>query len=101
MYMSVLFAISDFTDQKRDENYPLIFDAATSSFGDSKEEGFYNVIDKLNKQCIIVTKDFITKGQLRLNEVEQLTCGVYRIKKADSFDSKNMATIRTIVEKVK
>ena len=50
---------------------------------------------------IIVTKDFITKGQLRLNEVEQLTCGVYRIKKADSFDSKNMATIRTIVEKVK
>lgn len=62
MYMSVLFAISDFTDQKRDENYPLIFDAATSSFGDSKEEGFYNVIDKLNKQCIIVTKDFITKG---------------------------------------
>lgn len=101
MYMSVLFAISDFTDQKRDENYPLIFDAATSSFGDSKEEGFYNVIDKLNKQCIIVTKDFITKGQLRLSEIDKLTCGVYRIKKAENFDSKNMATIRTLVEKVK
>lgn len=101
MYMSVLFAISDFTDQKRDENYPLIFDAATSSFGDSKEEGFYNVIDKINKQCIIVTKDFITKGQLRLNEIDQLTCGVYRIRKADNFDSHNMATIRTIVEKIK
>lgn len=101
MYMSVLFAISDFTVSKRDENYPLIFDAATSSFGDSKEEGFYNVIDKLNKQCIIVTKDFITKGQLRLNDVEQLTCGVYRIKKADNFDSRNMATIRTLVEKIK
>ena len=101
MYMSVLFAISDFTDQKRDENYPLIFDAATSSFGDSKEEGFYNVIDKLNKQCIIVTKDFITKGQLRLNEINQLTCGVYRIKKADNFDSKDMSTIRTLVEKIK
>lgn len=101
MYMSVLFAISDFTDQKRDENYPLIFDAATSSFGDSKEEGFYNVIDKLKKQCIIVTKDFITKGKVRLNEIDALTCGVYRIKKADNFDSRNMATIRTIVEKVK
>lgn len=101
MYMSVLFAISDFTDQKRDENYPLIFDAATSSFGDSKEEGFYNVIDKIKKQCIIVTKDFITKGQLRLNEIDQLTCGVYRIKKAENFDSHNMATIRTIVEKIK
>lgn len=101
MYMSVLFAISDFTDQKRDENYPLIFDAATSSFGDSKEEEFYNVIDKLNKQCIIVTKDFITKGKLRLNDIDQLTCSVYRIKKADHFDTKNMATIRTLVEKVK
>lgn len=101
MYMSVLFAISDFTDQKRDENYPLIFDAATSSFGDSKEEGFYNVIDKLKKQCIIVTKDFITKGKVRLNEIDALTCGVYRIKKADNFDSRNMATIRTIVEKIK
>lgn len=101
MYMSVLFAISDFTDQKRDENYPLIFDAATSSFGDSKEEEFYNVIDKINKQCIIVTKDFITKGQLRLNDIDKLTCGVYRIRKADNFDSHNMATIRTIVEKIK
>lgn len=101
MYMSVLFAISDFTEQKRDENYPLIFDAATSSFGDTKEEGFYNVIDKLSKQCIIVTKDFITRGQLRLSDVDKLTCGVYRIKKADNFDSRNMATIRTIVERVK
>lgn len=48
-----------------------------------------------------MTKDFITKGQLRLNEIDQLTCGVYRIRKADNFDSHNMATIRTIVEKIK
>lgn len=101
MYMSVLFAISDFTDEKRDENYPLIFDAATSSFGDSKEEEFYNVIDKLNKQCIIITKDFITKGQIRLSDIDKLTCGVYRIKKAANFDERNMATIRTLVEKIK
>lgn len=101
MYISVLFAISDFTQEKRDEDYPLIFDAATSSFGDSKEENFYNVIDGLNKQCIIVTKDFITKGSVRYSEIENLTCSVYRIKKADSFDSKNMATIRTTIEKIK
>lgn len=67
MYISVLFAISDFTKEKRDEDYPLIFDAATSSFGDSKEEEFYNVIDSLDKQCIIVTKDFMTKGTVRTN----------------------------------
>lgn len=101
MYISVLFAISDFTQEKRDEDYPLVFDAATSSFGDSKEENFYNVIDNLKKQFIIVTKDFITKRRVRFPEIEKLTCCVYRIKKADGFDSKNMATVRTTIEKIK
>lgn len=101
MYISVLFAISDFTQEKRDEDYPLVFDAATSSFGDSKEENFYNVIDHLKKQCIIITKDFITKGEIRFSEIEKLTCSVYRIKKADGFDNKNMATICTTIEKIK
>lgn len=101
MYISVLFAISDFTKEKRDEDYPLIFDAATSSFGDSKEEEFYNVIDGLDKQCIIVTKDFMTKGIVRTKDIENLSCPVYRIKKADGFDKNNMATIRTTVKKLK
>ena len=101
MYISVLFAISDFTKEKRDEDYPLIFDAATSSFGDSKEEEFYNVIDGLDKQCIIVTKDFMTKGVVRSKDIDKLSCPVYRIKKADGFDKNNMATIRTIITKLK
>ena len=101
MYISVLFAISDFTKLKRDEDYPLIFDAATSSFGDSKEKEFYNVIDKLNKQCIIVTKDFISEGKVRQKDIEGLTCSVYRIQKAEGFDQRNMATIRTTVENLK
>ena len=101
MYMSVLFAISDLTTLKREENYPLIFDAATSSFGDSKEEEFYNIIDKIEKQCIIVTKDFITKEQLRLDEIERLTCTVYRIKKRDGYSQSDLSTICTEVEKVK
>lgn len=101
MYISVLFAISDFTKEKRDEDYPLIFDAATSSFGDSKEEEFYNVIDGLDKQCIIVTKDFMTKGIVRTKDIEKLSCPIYRIKKADGFDKNNMATIRTTVKKLK
>lgn len=101
MYISILFAISDFTQEKRDEDYPLIFDAATSSFGDSKEEDFYNVIDKINKQCIIVTKDFIEKGRLNEEAMDGLTCAVYRIKKAPKFDPTNMATIRTIIEKIR
>lgn len=103
MYISVLFAIAEFTQQKRGEDYPLIFDAATSSFGDSKEKDFYNVIDNdnLKKQCIIVTKDFITNGIMRTEEVEKLTCSVYRIKKADNFNASHLETIRTMVKKIK
>lgn len=101
MYISVLFAISDFTSEKREEDYPLIFDAATSSFGDSKEKDFYNIINQLHKQCIIVTKDFLDRGTLRKDEIDQLTCRVYRIKKADNFDAKDVATVRTLIEKIK
>ena len=101
MYMSILFAISDFTHEKRSEDYPLIFDAATSSFGDVKEDDFYNVINSIKKQCIIVTKDFITRGEVRLKDIEKLNCPVYRIKKANGFDQSNLATIRTTVDKIK
>lgn len=101
MYISILFAISDFTHEKRSEDYPLIFDAATSSFGDIKEDDFYNVINSIEKQCIIVTKDFITKGNVRLGDIEKLNCPVYRIKKHSGFDQSNLATIRTTVDKIK
>ncbi len=101
MYMSVLFAISDLTTLKREEDYPLIFDAATSSFGDEKEDDFYNIIDHLNKQCIIVTKDFLDKSVLRMDDIDKLTCSVYRIQKTEGYDKNNLATIRTTVEKVK
>lgn len=109
MYMSVLFAISDLTSLKRENNYPLIFDAPTSSFGSEKEELFYNTIDGLeNKQCIIVTKDLLVRdsisGSLKIdeNKLNMLSCGVYRIKKQrDGFDQDNIATVRTSVEKIK
>ncbi len=101
MYMSVLFAISDLTVLKRDANYPLIFDAATSSFGDSKEDEFYNIINTIDKQCIIVTKDFLDKETLRIEDINKLTCSVYRIQKAEGFDKNDLSTIRTTVVKVK
>lgn len=101
MYISILFAISDFTSEKRDEDYPLIFDAATSSFGDLKEDDFYNVINTIQKQCIIVTKDFMTKGVVRMHDIDKLNCPVYRIKKADGFNQSDLSTIRTTVEKLK
>ena len=99
MYMSVLFAISDLTTIRREENYPLIFDAATSSFGDAKMDEFYNIVDDLDKQCIIFTKDFINKdGSLQKEEIDKLTCRVYRLRKQDGYDQSNQATLRTIIK---
>jgi DNA sulfur modification protein DndD len=107
MYMSVLFAISDLTTLKREVDYPLIFDAPTSSFESFKEDEFYNIIDKINKQCIIVTKDFLDKdentGERRLNndKINRLTCSVYRIEKHRPFDPNDLSTIKTTSNPVK
>lgn len=107
MYMSVLFAISDLTSLKREEDYPLIFDAPTSSFESFKEEEFYNVIDKINKQCIIVTKDLLDidkiSGSRKLNEakIASLTCSVYRIEKQRPFVATDLSTICTTSTQIK
>lgn len=101
MYISILFAVSDFAYKKTDEEYPLIFDAATSSFGDAKEEDFYNIINDVKKQCIVITKDFISGGKVRMNDVDKLTCRVYRIQKADGFNNSDLSTVRTIVKEIK
>jgi DNA sulfur modification protein DndD len=58
MYMSVLFAISELTTIRRENDYPLIFDAPTSSFAPQKESDFFNVISDIKKQCIIFSKSF-------------------------------------------
>lgn len=107
MYMSVLFAISDITTLKREQDYPLLFDAPTSNMGGFKENSFYNVIDKINKQCIIVTKDLLIEDKttgissLDDDQINQLTCSVYRISKADNFSQTGLSTIQTTKTKIK
>lgn len=107
MYMSVLFAISKITTLKRDEDCPLIFDAPTSSFGEFKEDIFYNIIDNIDKQCVIFTKDLLRydrdteKRELDFDKINQLSCSVYRIQKASGYDEEDLSTIRTITERIK
>ena len=107
MYMSVLFAISNITTLKREEDYPLIFDAPTSSFGEFKEDVFYNIIDQIDKQCVIFTKDLLlynrdTKERhLDEEKIEQLSCSVYRIQKAPGYDVNDLSTIKTVITKKK
>lgn len=106
MYMSVLFAISRITTLKRDQDYPLIFDAPTSSFEDFKEEVFYNVIDKIEKQCIIATKDLLINNgngtkRLNMDKINKLSCSVYQIQKAEGYDDQDLSTIQTTLTKIR
>lgn len=101
MYMSVLFAISELTTIGREENYPLLFDAPTSPFGNAKAEAFYNIVDKLDKQCIIVTKDFINDdSSLKMEALNNLTCKIYRIKKAPGYVQGVLSTIKTDITEI-
>jgi DNA sulfur modification protein DndD len=107
MYMSVLFAISQITTLKREQDYPLIFDAPTSSFGGFKEDTFYNVIDTIDKQCVIVTKDLLNIDKktgdknLDFETINKLSCSVYRISKVAPFNEKDLSTIQTVIEFIK
>ena len=105
MYMSLLFAVAKLTTVKHENDYPLIFDAPTSSFTAAKESDFFGVIAGINKQTIIVTKSFLvedadgnsTLDKLRLSEIDAKK---YRIEKARPFDEKDLSTIQTTVEPI-
>ena len=44
MHIAVLLAIAELTNEVKEERYPIIFDAPTSSFGESKMTEFLNLI---------------------------------------------------------
>lgn len=101
MYLSVLLAISDCNAEKGDTSYPMIFDAPTSELDAVRVAEFYRSIIALGRQCIVVTKDFLSdQGQVEADKLKALPCDVYRIKKAEGFDSTRQETIRTNISKV-
>ena len=105
MYMSLLFAVAKLTTVKHENDYPLIFDAPTSSFTAAKESDFFGVIAGINKQTIIVTKSFLvedSKGISSLDKarLKQIDAKKYRIAKAQPFNDKDLSTIRTYVESI-
>lgn len=104
--MAVLFAISELSALKRDNNYPLIFDAPTSSFQESKEKDFFNIISSLDKQCIIVTKSFLKevngqKSILDIKSLEGLKAKIYQISKKEPFEDTDVSTIETQISCIK
>jgi len=104
--MSVLFAIGKLSSDKDNTEFPLLFDAPTSSFTDAKESEFFNVIGTLDKQVIIVTKSFLKETsngnvELDMNKVNELSGNVFRIEKKKPFDDKKLGTIQTVITKIK
>lgn len=103
--MSVLFAIGKLSSEKDKTEFPLLFDAPTSSFTDAKESEFFNVISTLNKQVIIVTKSFLKEhnGDVVLDKtkIDEVNGRVFRIEKKKPFDDKKLGTIQTVISKIK
>lgn len=107
MYMAVLFAIAKITADRRETEYPLIFDAPTSSFSQMKEQEFYGIINQIQKQCIIVTKDMLeydaTSQKSRIkSSAYELSCPIYRIEKdREGFNENDLSTIKVTTTKIK
>lgn len=102
MYMSVLFAVANLSTLKKEQDFPLIFDAPTSSFTAAKESDFFEVIGEVKKQTIIVTKSFLLDGKngeslLDMKRIQKVKGKKYRIEKLRPFDDKNLATIQTTI----
>lgn len=107
MHISILLAISELTKENRNAEYPLIFDAPTSSFDEGKDKTFYECLNtQVDKQCIIVTKSYLykdDKGEYVIDKegLSRLNCKKYRIKKLTGFDKLDISTIDTEVEEIK
>lgn len=106
MYMSILFAVAKLTTIQRGNDYPLIFDAPTSSFTEAKEADFFRIIGDINKQVIIVTKSFLQPdedGDLKtdLVKIAGINGSVYRLSLKEPYDQDVLSTIQTEISKIK
>ena len=103
MHISILFAISELAAEIKDENFPMIFDAPTSSFGESKTSQFLNLIYETENQKILLLKDFLVfdpalKDLTIKKEFENIRKNkAFWIKLERPFDGNNLKTINSQV----
>jgi len=104
MHISILFAISELASEIKEENYPMIFDAPTSSFGENKTSQFLNLIYKTGSQKILLIKDFLHTDKEKSNsliikkEFEEVKRNkAFWMKLERPFDPNNLKTINTQV----
>ncbi|PGH40552.1 MAG: hypothetical protein CRN43_02230 [Candidatus Nephrothrix sp. EaCA] len=103
MHISILFAISELASETREENYPMILDAPTSSFGENRSAQFLNLIYETHNQKILLIKDFLatdkeTKELSIKNEFNNVKRHkAFWVKLERPFDPQNLKTINTQV----
>lgn len=103
MHISILLAISQLASEIREEKFPLILDAPTSSFGEHKTAQFLNLIYKTDNQKILLIKDFLhidkTNKVLSIKkEFEHVQRDkAFWIRLERPFDPNNLKTINTQV----
>lgn len=101
MHISILFAISELAIELQEESYPLIFDAPTSSFGETKTAEFLNLIYETENQKILLLKDFlVTNKSSKSLSVKKEFVNVKRdkafwIRLVRPFDKNNLKSINT------
>ncbi len=100
MHISVLLAIAELTNEVKEERYPILFDAPTSSFGESKMTEFLNLIYETENQTIILIKDYIAKDKNKnlyiKPEFEKVKRNkAFWVRLERPFDEKNLKTINT------
>jgi len=103
MHISILFAISELASEIKEENFPMIFDAPTSSFGENKTAQFLNLIYETENQKILLIKDFLhtaqaTKSLSIKKEFENVRRDkAFWVKLERPFDPNNLKTINSQV----
>jgi DNA sulfur modification protein DndD len=103
MHISILFAISELASEIKEENFPMIFDAPTSSFGENKTAQFLNLIFETENQKILLIKDFLhtdkSKKTLSIKkEFENVRRNkAFWVKLERPFDPNNLKTINSQV----
>jgi len=103
MHISILFAISELASEIKEENFPMIFDAPTSSFGENKTAQFLNLIFETENQKILLIKDFLhtdkaTKTLSIKKEFESVRRNkAFWVKLERPFDPNNLKTINSQV----
>lgn len=105
MHIAVLFAISELASAKKKEDYPLIFDAPTSSFGETKTATFLNLLNENKNQKILLLKDFISRDENQKLVIKPDFKNVKRnkafwVKLERPFDKGLLHTINTIIEEI-